>query len=463
MTYYHERTMSIASEGEDSGFQEDQEEAFEEKPQSLLKTLFFEYSAGIDIANKSVPSFILEPRSMTERFADIMTHGELLIDAMAITDPIDKMIMLAKWYMSGWHVQLRGIKKPYNPILGEVFRCFWRHSDGSRTWYLAEQVSHHPAVTAFRFQNETHCFSISASVEAKPRFLGNSIQVKLEGGGTMEVWKPGRPAESYVVTFPSVYLRGLFLGKLAMEIAGPTCVVSPTLGLSAFCLMEAKPFLRGKYNQFSGYISESLPNDLVNGRVNVSNHSARRTKLMEVRGDWTGQTEVRDLREQPAIGNGDWFPFVNVRTLPYLRKATAKLHHQEPFESRIVWGNLTPALLARDFTKASQAKADVEVAQRAIAKERHNRKEGWVQRYFHYDSKTKEWKINWIDELRKNQANVKEEERIILTPYNLVDASTLISPPILDHVPKSSEHDQFSEVQPQLPEHLAHPWPMYPS
>lgn len=37
---------------------------------------------------------------------------------------------------------LQGIKKPYNPILGETFRCCWFHPQtNSHTFYIAEQAS----------------------------------------------------------------------------------------------------------------------------------------------------------------------------------------------------------------------------------------------------------------------------------------------------------------------------------
>ncbi len=35
---------------------------------------------------------------------------------------------------------LQGVKKPFNPIIGETFACAWRHEDGSFSQYLAEQV-----------------------------------------------------------------------------------------------------------------------------------------------------------------------------------------------------------------------------------------------------------------------------------------------------------------------------------
>lgn len=36
----------------------------------------------------------------------------------------------------------QGLKKPYNPIIGETFRCLWLHQrTNSKTFYIAEQVS----------------------------------------------------------------------------------------------------------------------------------------------------------------------------------------------------------------------------------------------------------------------------------------------------------------------------------
>ncbi len=51
------------------------------------------------------------------------------------------MRSLTKWYLSGFYKKPKGLKKPYNPILGETFRCYWEHpKTGSKTFYIAEQV-----------------------------------------------------------------------------------------------------------------------------------------------------------------------------------------------------------------------------------------------------------------------------------------------------------------------------------
>lgn len=73
------------------------------------------------------------------------------------------MVQVVRWYLSAYHAGRKSAvaKKPYNPILGEVFQCYWDiptekvdsqcADDGPIPWcrrdqltFIAEQVSHHP-------------------------------------------------------------------------------------------------------------------------------------------------------------------------------------------------------------------------------------------------------------------------------------------------------------------------------
>lgn len=76
------------------------------------------------------------------------------------------MVQVVRWYLSAYHAGRKSTvaKKPYNPIIGEVFRCHWDipqmeqstddrtlSEDGPIPWcrrdqltFIAEQVSHHP-------------------------------------------------------------------------------------------------------------------------------------------------------------------------------------------------------------------------------------------------------------------------------------------------------------------------------
>lgn len=81
-------------------------------------------------------------------------------------DARDRMVQVVRWYLSAYHAGRKSAvaKKPYNPIIGEVFRCHWDipeladagetaalATDGPIPWcrrdqltFIAEQVSHHP-------------------------------------------------------------------------------------------------------------------------------------------------------------------------------------------------------------------------------------------------------------------------------------------------------------------------------
>lgn len=111
-----------------------------------------------------------------------------------------KSVILLILFSSFRHWQ--GLKKPYNPIIGETFRCLWIHTKtNSKTFYIAEQVkqwhplryqlvyywtthqddtyvvlqvSHHPPVSAFYVSNRKDGFCLSGSILAKSKFYGET-------------------------------------------------------------------------------------------------------------------------------------------------------------------------------------------------------------------------------------------------------------------------------------------------
>ena|SRR5581483_10508359 len=52
------------------------------------------------------------------------------LEIFSITDlqsPQERMVQVLRWYLSAFHAGRKSsiAKKPYNPILGEVFKCYW--------------------------------------------------------------------------------------------------------------------------------------------------------------------------------------------------------------------------------------------------------------------------------------------------------------------------------------------------
>ena len=89
------------------------------------------------------------------------------------------MKTVVQWYLSGFYKKPKGLKKPYNPILGELFRCCWKHPNGSTTFYIAEQVSHHPPISALYVTNRKDGFTLSATILAKSKFYGTNEPLQL--------------------------------------------------------------------------------------------------------------------------------------------------------------------------------------------------------------------------------------------------------------------------------------------
>jgi oxysterol-binding protein-related protein 8 len=114
----------------------------------------------MDLSKIMIPCEFLEPRSLLERMTDFMTHSFLCINATDKENELDRMKEVLRWYISCWHIKPRGVKKPYNPILGEIFRCVYKLPDNSVLTFFAEQISHHPPISALYGENKEKGFYI---------------------------------------------------------------------------------------------------------------------------------------------------------------------------------------------------------------------------------------------------------------------------------------------------------------
>ncbi len=75
-----------------------------------------------------------------------MEYSDLLDAANSCTDPCDRMVYMAAFIISGYSSSYyRNGCKNFNPLLGETFEL----TRPDKGWkYIAEQVSHHPPISA---------------------------------------------------------------------------------------------------------------------------------------------------------------------------------------------------------------------------------------------------------------------------------------------------------------------------
>jgi oxysterol-binding protein-related protein 8 len=59
---------------------------------------------GMDLTRVTLPTFVLEPKSMLERITNFMSHPELLLQIPTVEDPEKRFIEVVRFYLSGFHI-----------------------------------------------------------------------------------------------------------------------------------------------------------------------------------------------------------------------------------------------------------------------------------------------------------------------------------------------------------------------
>ncbi|XP_045456126.1 oxysterol-binding protein-related protein 8 [Melitaea cinxia] len=334
-----------------------------EENKSLLWFLLKQVRPGMDLSKVVLPTFILEPRSFLDKLSDNYYHADLLGHAQTLEDPYQRFKGVLRWYLSGLYRKPKGLKKPYNPVLGETFRCCWRHkNDESYTYYVAEQVSHHPPVSAFYISNRKEGFVIEGSLLARSKFYGNSTSAILEGCARVHLLNWG---EAYLTTAPYAHCKGLVIGTLSMELGGKVHIICQETGYQADVEFKLRSFLGGadQTNAISGRIKR--------GKDTVAT----------IEGYWDGKIDIKDKK------TGEESNLLDVAVLKEQRlpRYLVKIDKQQEWESQRLWLKVSEAILNEDQVVATEQKTIIEEAQRARAR---SLLAPWIPRLFHRDSRS---------------------------------------------------------------------------
>ncbi|CAG2108237.1 unnamed protein product [Medioppia subpectinata] len=347
-----------------------QTEEMADENKSLIWILLKQVRPGMDLSKVVLPTFILESRSFLDKLADYYYHSDIISKAVVEEDPLLRMKLIVKWYLSGFYKKPKGLKKPYNPILGETFRCYWSHPEtDSQTFYIAEQVSHHPPISAFFVTNRKDGFCINGSILAKSKFYGNSISAILDGTARLKLLSRG---EDYYVTFPYAHCKGILLGTLALELGGKVNIRCDKTGYNTEMEFKLKPFLG----------SSDLCN-LVTGRIRLGNET-----LATIEGHWDSDIYYKDKRS----GESEllWSPTPAVKQ-SRLKRFVVPISEQTEMESERLWQKVTQAIQRQDQIAATVEKTVLEEEQRNGAKTRLNKMEKWIPKLFVFDGHHNDW------------------------------------------------------------------------
>lgn len=292
------------------------------------------------------------------------TNNDLFGRAVLEDDAFTRMKIVVQWYLSGFYKKPKGLKKPYNPILGETFRCFWKHPSGSRTFYIAEQVSHHPPVSAFYVTNREDGFSITCSILAKSKFYGNSTSAVLDGSATMTLLPRG---ECYTAGTPYAHCKGILMGTLSMELGGKINIDCENTGYKTELEFKLKPFLGG---------ADTI--NVVSGKIKLGKET-----MATIQGHWDKECRIKDMKtgEETVLFKAD----ADMRA-KRLTRYLVPMEKQLPTESIRLWRNVSDAITREDQDAATDEKTLLEERQRSLAKERLENDMEYVPELFELDS-----------------------------------------------------------------------------
>ncbi|XP_036399421.1 oxysterol-binding protein-related protein 5-like isoform X1 [Megalops cyprinoides] len=351
-----------------------QVETVSEENKGLIWTLLKQLRPGMDLSKVVLPTFILEPRSFLDKLSDYYYHADLLSQVPTEESPYCRIKQVLRWYLSGFYKKPKGLKKPYNPILGETFRCCWLHPQtDSCTYYIAEQVSHHPPVSAFYVCNRKDGFCINGSILAKSKFYGNSLSAILDGKARLVFLARD---EEYVITMPYAHCKGILYGTMTLELGGKITIDCEKTKCFAELEFKLKPFLGG-----------SSTVNLISGKIRMGDDV-----LATIEGHWDGEVFLHEKKtgHQMVL----WSPAPEVRQ-QRLKRRVVQFDQQGEFESERLWQHVTSAIVAQDQEQATQEKYVLEEAQRREARERGDRV--WTPKLFCLDPVSNEWHYKYSD------------------------------------------------------------------
>ncbi|KAK2363453.1 oxysterol-binding protein-related protein 3C [Trifolium repens] len=194
--------------------------------------------------------------------------------------------------------------RPFNPILGETYEL----TNHNGITFLAEQVSHHPPMSAGHAENEHFTHDVTSKLKTK--FLGNSVDVYPVGRTRVTLKK-----HSVVLDLvpPPTKVNNLIFGRTWIDSPGEMIMTNPTTGDKAVLYFQQcgwfgsylQPliklylfliFCRAGCYEVDGYVynSSEEPNILMTGKWNQS----KNFQPCDSEGEPLPNTE---LKEQGAV------------------------------------------------------------------------------------------------------------------------------------------------------------------
>lgn len=150
---------------------------------------------------------------MLQKFAEVMEYHNLLVEANHVEDEALRLIYVSTFILGQYHASAtKRVAKPFNPILGETFEL-----ESPEFRYFAEQVQHHPPVSACYAYNKNHDYQYWSNSHIKTQFWGSSLEIIPIGLSHVVL---NKFHEEYIISRPNSTAHNIIFGNIYIEHSG---------------------------------------------------------------------------------------------------------------------------------------------------------------------------------------------------------------------------------------------------
>lgn len=233
---------------------------------------------GKDLFRISVPVVFNEPISFLQRLAEDVEYSNILDEAAnpKLEGTTERASLIAAFIISHYSSTSNRTAKPFNPLLGETFELI---SHSRNIALIAEQVSHHPPLSAIHVKGQG--WTYYTSHEVKNKFLLNTIEVWPEGCVHIQF----DDGEHYYYDQARTYVHNLLaFGDMWIENSGNIIVKETKHNKYITTIQLVQPAMKlvGKRNE--GQVKGNIRQVISNGSYGKS--------LRQFSGNWKTHFDV---------------------------------------------------------------------------------------------------------------------------------------------------------------------------
>jgi len=210
---------------------------------------------GKDLSKISMPVTLNEPLSTLQRLAEELEYSDLVDKAVEADTALDRMMWVTAFAISAYgSSNARASHKPFNPLLGETYECI-REDKGYK--YVAEQVCHHPPISAVNAKGSGWTWSQVLRIRSK--FWGKSMEFQPEGLVSLSLC-----GEEYQWNKVTSCLHNLFGAERWVDLYGESVISCKQSGLTAKIQFVKASYWSNKRHELAGTITNKEGTVLLN-------------------------------------------------------------------------------------------------------------------------------------------------------------------------------------------------------